>query len=59
MLWVFAIAAVLLATALLTGLGSQHRSPGLTRAMVSGIFFPITWAVWYVRDEHPYARASR
>jgi len=25
---------------------------------MAGLFFPITWIVWYVHDEHPYPRVQ-
>lgn len=40
--------------ALLTSIGQRRRGRGLASAAVAGIFFPVTWTVWYVRDEHPY-----
>lgn len=53
---VVVLGAVVLALVLLTAVGSHERglNPGL--ALVTGIFFPVTWAVWYFRDERPYAR---
>jgi len=54
---VVAIHVAVLASSVLTGVGSQRRHPGLVRAGLSAIFFPVAWAVWYVRDEHPYARS--
>lgn len=44
------------ALGVLTGVGSQRRRPGLARAGLAAVFFPVTWVVWYFRDEHPYAR---
>jgi L-serine deaminase len=46
--------AVLVAMMALTAVGERGRGHGLLVALVAGAFFPITWAVWYVRDEHPY-----
>jgi hypothetical protein len=54
---IVAILAAALALGVLTGVGSQRRHPGLVRAGLSAAFFPVAWAVWYVRDEHPYARS--
>jgi hypothetical protein len=43
--------------AILTSVGQRRRGRGIASATVAGIFFPVTWAVWYVRDEHPYRAA--
>ena len=40
----------------LTAVGAQRRGRGPAGALLAGIIFPITWAVWYLRDEHPYRR---
>lgn len=40
----------------LTALGARRRGNGLLAAAVAGLFFPVTWTVWYLRDEHPYRR---
>lgn len=56
MIWVLAIVAVPLTLGVLTGIGSRRRHQSLAVAGVSAVFFPIAWAVWYVQDEHPYAR---
>jgi hypothetical protein len=39
---------------MLTGAGGRRRCESVPVAIIAGIFFPITWAAWYVRDEHPY-----
>lgn len=57
MLRVVLILAAVLPLGVLTGVGSQRRHAGLVRAGLSALFFPVAWAVWYVRDEHPYARS--
>ena len=46
--------AVMVALMALTAVGERGRGRGPLVALVAGVFFPITWAVWYVRDEHPY-----
>lgn len=28
-------------------------------AALAGILFPVTWIVWYLKDEHPYRRDHR
>lgn len=47
--------AVLLVAAVvaLTGAGARRRGAGWPVTAVSALAFPVTWAVWYVRDEHP------
>lgn len=45
--------AMLVMMAALTAVGSRRRgaAPGL--AVLSGLFFPVTWVAWYVWDEQP------
>ena len=52
-------AAVVLPLPVLTALGARRRGLTAPRAAVAGLFFPVTWTVWYVRDEHPYRRTYR
>lgn len=40
----------------LTGMGSRRRGNTYGVALLSGLCFPVTWAVWYVRDERPYSQ---
>lgn len=49
------LAVALLALAVLTALGSLRRGARLPTAALSGLFFPVTWVLWYLRDVHPYA----
>lgn len=56
MVWFVVIAALVLTLGVLTGVGSRRRHPSLLLAGASAVFFPIAWAAWYVRDEHPYSR---
>lgn len=49
----------LLALVILTGLGAHRRGLAAPPASLAGLFFPITWIVWYLRDEHPYSHARR
>lgn len=28
----------------------------LAVTVLAGVCFPVTWVLWYVRDEHPYER---
>ena len=50
------LAAVSLPLVLLTGYGAHVRGVAVPPAVLAGVLFPVTWAVWYVRDEHPYHR---
>jgi hypothetical protein len=49
------LAAGALALPVLTGLGAHRRGQRWPLAVVAGLAFPVTWAVWYVRDEEAYA----
>jgi hypothetical protein len=53
------LAAVSLPLPVLTALGARRRGVAIPRAVLAGLFFPATWTVWYVRDEHPYRRVPR
>ena len=44
----------LVALMTLTAFGAHRRGSNLPGSAVAGVFFPFTWVVWYVRDEHPY-----
>jgi hypothetical protein len=37
----------------LTATGQRRRGHGRVTALVAGLFFPLTWGIWYLRDEHP------
>lgn len=50
-----ALGAVLLGCMALTAFGERRRGHGIALTVAAGIFFPVTWAVWYLRDE----RAAR
>jgi hypothetical protein len=54
---VLALALVVLPVPALTALGARRRGVGPALAVMAGLFFPITWTVWYLRDEHPYRRS--
>jgi hypothetical protein len=56
LLAVLAVLAVALLLAVLTALGAHARGQSIALSAVAGAFFPVTWAVWYVRDEHPYRK---
>jgi hypothetical protein len=55
----FVLAAVMLALQVLTGLGARRRGVATSRAVLAGLFFPVTWTVWYGVDEMPYRRRRR
>jgi hypothetical protein len=60
---VIAVAVLFLGTLLvgimvLTATGQRRRGHGLAAALLAGLFFPIAWTAWYLRDEHPY-RSTR
>jgi hypothetical protein len=52
------LAGGLLALVILTGLGAHRRGLAGLPASLAGLFFPVTWVVWYLRDEHPYRHAA-
>ncbi len=54
---VLGLALVLLPLPVLTALGAHRRGAGPALALIAGLFFPITWTAWYLRDEHPYRRS--
>ena len=56
MVWLLALAAISLPLPVLTALGAHRRGNAVQLAVLAGLFFPVTWTVWYLRDEHPYRR---
>ncbi len=54
-----ALVCLVLALPVLTAVGARRRGAGVVASVVTGVFFPIAWAVWYLRDEHPYRRPRR
>ena len=40
----------------LTSVGARRRGAGVAAALLAGVVFPVTWVVWYARDERPYRR---
>jgi hypothetical protein len=50
---------VLLPLMILTATGERQRGHGALIALAAGLFFPITWGAWYLRDEHPYQPRGR
>jgi hypothetical protein len=51
-------ALVLVALMTLTALGARRRGRSVASAVLAGVFFPVAWTVWYLRDEHPYDRTA-
>jgi hypothetical protein len=51
-----ALVAVALPLLVLTALGAHERGLSVWLSALAGAFFPVTWTVWYLRDEHPYRR---
>jgi hypothetical protein len=58
LLTVLGLAALSLPVALLTALGARERGMAMPFVVLSGLFYPVTWIVWYVSDEHPYRNRS-
>ena len=52
-------ALLLVPIMILTAMGARRRGQRFVLAVAAGIFFPVTWTVWYLRDEHPYRRTPR
>ena len=42
-----------------TAVGARRRGLAWPVAVLAGVAFPVTWGVWYVRDEHPYRQPQR
>ena len=53
------LTALSLPLALLTAVGAHRRGLATPVAVLTGLFYPVTWTVWYVKDEHPCRRAQR
>jgi hypothetical protein len=51
---VLALGVLLLAV--LTGTGEHRRGARAPVVLLAGLFFPLAWLVWYLRDERPYRR---
>jgi hypothetical protein len=53
-------AAVWLALGVLTAIGGRRRSQRWRFVWLSGLFFPLTWMLWYVVDDRAAGgRATR
>lgn len=42
----------------LTALGGRRRGTSIGVAVGAGVFFPVTWTAWYVRDRGALARQA-
>ena len=51
--------ALLLGLMLVTASGARRRGVGIGLAALAGLCLPITWAVWYVRDERRHRASGR
>ena len=47
-------ASLVVMLAALTVVGSRRRGAAPALAVLSGLFFPVTWVAWYVWDEQPH-----
>ncbi len=50
------LAVSALALAVLTALGEHRRGASLLVVLGAGLFFPLAWISWYVRDRRALAR---
>ncbi len=50
-------AAALLTLPTLTAMGARRRGLRVYESLLAGVFFPLTWVVWYVHDEYPHRRS--
>lgn len=53
------LVGVLVTLVSLTAVGQTRRGSGLLLALAAGLLFPVTWTVWYLRDERALPRALR
>lgn len=51
MLSVAPFAVAVLALAVLTAVGARRRGNRAVVVVLASVFFPITWVVWYARDD--------
>jgi hypothetical protein len=58
-LWAALAVALVLVLPVLTAVGARRRGYGVAAALITGLFFPVTWTVWYLRDERPYRSRHR
>jgi hypothetical protein len=51
-IWTLGLSAVVwLAVSSLSALGARRRGQRWRFAWLSGLFFPLSWVIWYVVDE--------
>lgn len=53
------VGTYLLPLGVLTGIGARRRGAARPTALLAGVAHPLSWAVWYVRDEPPYRAVAR
>jgi len=59
-IWLLGLpAAAWLALGSLTAVGARRRGQRWFLACLSGLFFPLTWTVWYAFDERAATRSRR
>lgn len=50
------LAVPVLALVALTALGEHRRGASLLVVLGAGLFFPLAWVSWYIRDRRAVAR---
>lgn len=55
----YAAVSVVVTCALLTGVGAHRRGHAVGPVLLSAVFFPVAWAVWYLQDTRPLGLAGR
>jgi hypothetical protein len=53
------VAVLVVPLGALTASGALRRGYAVPLAIAAGALYPITWAVWYVRDERPRPWVAR
>ncbi len=56
--WALLVAVIVLPPMVLTTVGARSREAAWPLALLAGVCFPVTWTVWYLRDEHPYRQSG-
>lgn len=44
--------------AIATAVGAHRRGCRGALVVLAGVGYPVTWVVWYLRDQHPYSRTG-
>jgi hypothetical protein len=55
---VVVLVAAWLALGALTAAGALRRGQRRCLALVTGLFFPVAWVIWYMIDERPLGQAD-